>query len=191
METLKLLYSQSLMFLVLVSLFGCDRPDQSKAKSPSVQASVKMYMPLPINLHGIYATSREIAGFSGTILEISDAKFRYWFYSDVRWSGEPEYPISGKALFQNERVVIEFHPEREEVWFPDEINGVQVLLRDDALEAWKKESKIYDYGILIKTDYKRVDENAKFERPSITVLFDEEMNKRLKNRIDPFITGPQ
>src|ERR1051325_3474701 len=55
-------------------------------------------------IDGVYVTADEISGFSGTILELKDGAFRYWFYSDV--GGGDEYPISGKYKIQESNLVL-------------------------------------------------------------------------------------
>src|SRR5262245_60601952 len=46
-------------------------------------------------IEGTYCTAHEIAGFSGSVLELKAGKFRYWFYSDVGDGAAPKYPVSG------------------------------------------------------------------------------------------------
>jgi len=69
-----------------------------------------------------------------------------------------------------------------------EIKGRQILLRDDALKAFRERNQLYDYGVLIKVADKIGTEvnldSVKHE--SIKVLYDD-ASKEWK---DPFVNGP-
>jgi hypothetical protein len=49
--------------------------------------------PIKIAQEGVYFLD---GMFQTTILELKDGKFRYWFSSDAKVMGEPNYPVSGK-----------------------------------------------------------------------------------------------
>lgn len=50
---------------------------------------------------GVSATPSEISGYSGTIPELKDGSFRYWFYSDVSSSDDSECPVISKYEFHD------------------------------------------------------------------------------------------
>ena len=93
---------------------------------------------IPSKVHGLegtYCTAQEIAGFSGTILELKGEKFRYWFYSDVAGGHEPEYPLAGAYLFQDGKLTLDHTQVSQSTWLADVVNGVPVLWRHDRPEA--------------------------------------------------------
>jgi hypothetical protein len=68
-----------------------------------------------------------------------------------------------------------------------EINGRKVLMRDDALRAFRKENKLYGYGILVEVK-DRADfmlDLRKVEHPSVKVLYSDPS----KPWNDPFVHG--
>lgn len=141
-------------------------------------------------VEGTYCTAHEIAGFSGTVLELKAGKFRYWFYSDVGGGQEPKYPVVGPYSLQDGKLTLDHAHVSQDTWQADVINGIPVLWRPDGLKSWQQNKRIYDYGVLIKVEGKVTNEDS-VARPSIKVLYDAEMRKRLKEWKDPFVNGPQ
>src|SRR5262245_30177406 len=141
-------------------------------------------------IEGTYCTAHEIAGFSGTVLELKAGKFRYWFYSDVGGGAAPKYPVSGGYLFQDGKLTLDHQQVSQQTWFTDLVNGVPVLWRPDGLKSWQQNKRIYDYGVLIKVEGGVTNADI-VARPSIKALYDAEMRKRLKEWKDPFVHGPQ
>src|SRR5687767_9085259 len=72
---------------------GHDIADGTASKVPGVE--------------GTYCTALEIAAFSGTVLELKEGKFRYWFYSDASGGQEPKYPVTGAYLIQDGRLTLD------------------------------------------------------------------------------------
>lgn len=146
----------------------------------------------PVNkapgLDGVYCTPAEIGGFSGTVLEIKGGRFRYWFYSDLRGGDEPQYPLTGEYTLQDGKLTLNNEQVYQREWFPDVLNGIPVLLRADALKVWREEKKIFDYGVLIKTEG-MVNDDGDIARPSVKELY--EADKKGKEWKDPFVHGPQ
>ncbi len=139
---------------------------------------------------GVYATPGEISGFSGTILELKDGKFRYWFYSDVGGLDEPKYPVSGYYEFTEGKVLLRGGRVNEREWFVDVVNGTPVLWRDDAIKVWKKNRKIYNYGVLLWTRNDIPDDDVdKLERLPVSTLYSAEKKKQVKEWRDPFVHG--
>lgn len=68
------------------------------------------------------------------------------------------------------------------------INGLVVLLRDDAREAYASENKLYDYGILIKVadEADSVLDLEAVKHESIKVLYAD----KTKEWRDPYVHGP-
>ena len=64
------------------------------------------------------------------------------------------------------------------------------MWRDDGLQIWREQHKIYDYAVLIKTDG-RVTEDGTILGPSIRSLYDSRMRQRNRDWKDPFVHGPQ
>jgi hypothetical protein len=139
-------------------------------------------------LEGVYCTPAEIGMFSGTILELKAGKFRYWFYSDVGGGDTPQYPLAGDYSERNGVLHLTHELVYQREWFPDVVNGIPVLWRADARKAWHKDKKVYDYGVLLKTE-----EQGKCDwdiaRPSVKDLY--QADKRRQEWKDPFVYGPQ
>jgi hypothetical protein len=141
---------------------------------------------------GVYATPDEISGFSGTTLELKDGGFRYWFHSDVGGLNEPEYPIIGKYEFQNGVVLLNSTQVNQSQWFIDVVHGTPVLWREDALKIWKRDRKIYDYGVLVWSENDIQDDDLnKLQRRSVRDLYSEEKKNEIKEWKDPFVHGAQ
>jgi len=143
---------------------------------------------------GAYATPSEVSGFSGTILELKNREFRYWFYSDVVSLNDPQnYPVNGKYQFQNGELKLEdAKGVNQAKWTVDVVNGTPVLWRDDALKMWKEEGKFYDYGILIWVGNESANDDAtNVTRRSIRDLYSKSKQKEVKEWKDPFVHGSQ
>ena len=154
---------------------------------------------------GIYSSTSEIGGFSGTVLAIEkdfrDAlQYRMTFYSDVVLANAiKETEKHGDVLTDSDKLYVPtayghyLHgkPSLEASvtrYTRLEIKGRKVLLRDDALKAYREHNQLYDYGILIKVA-DTVDRFAKLDdakHESIKVLY-ENPSKKWE---DPFVNGP-
>ena len=68
------------------------------------------------------------------------------------------------------------------------IQGHTVLLRDDALKAYRENNQLYDYGILIRVSDKATlfTDLDHVKHESIKVLYQD----RSKGWDDPFVHGP-
>lgn len=139
-------------------------------------------------VEGTYCTGSEIGGFSGTIIELQKGKFRYWFYSDVGGVDEPTYPIVGEYELKDGALTLKHEQVNQAVWYPDVVNGIPVLWREDGLRTWKADKKVYDYAVMIKTEGTVSDEGM-LNGPSIKVLYDPADASKAWQ--DPFIYGPQ
>jgi hypothetical protein len=154
---------------------------------------------------GLYCTPGEIGGFSGTVLLIKrdwqdDLRYRMTFYSDVISANSiHQSELSGSCLADGDRLYI----AKASGYYSDGkprllayidrytrqiVNGRTVLMRDDALQAYREQNKLYDYGLLIRV----ADELAAHadlrdvEHPSVKVLYADPA----KPWQDPFVHGP-
>lgn len=153
---------------------------------------------------GVYSSPSEISGFTGTVILIEeglhdDLNYRKTFYSDVSSRNSIEQDMCrGSCLTEGNRIYI---PEAYGFYRDGKpkllssvdrytkvvVNGHVTLMRDDAYNSFLTESKLYDYGILIK-----VPANAdpfldfeKVEHKSIKILYDD----KTKKWNDPFVSG--
>jgi hypothetical protein len=195
----------TLCFTVLL-VVSCAPKPRSPAPLPAAatRPAAASSQPSPQDWFGVYATPVEISGFSGTTLCLQagyqgSPQYRMRFYSDV---------ISGDAIKQEE-LFGGFLTDGDALYLPRAfgfvregvtslmatvdrytlvtINGHKVLLRDDALRAYRKEDKLYDYGILIKVDDRpdAIVDLEKVQHPSIRSLY-ADPSKPWK---DPFVHG--
>lgn len=128
------------LFLVTALLFaGCD-----KKVSPAIEGKWVM----PNGGYMEYSLALNSAG-----------DYTLWFWSDMINSNEiPQNPKKGAYTFSDGWLVLPVeHKYRDgsSYIFSDRfkhetINGVEVLLRDDAEEIWKRSGMIYTGGLLIK-----------------------------------------
>lgn len=153
---------------------------------------------------GIYTSTTEIAGFSGTVLAIEKdfsgkLRYRMTFYSDVGRSQNEikETEKQGEVLIDGDKLYLPqayghiFNGKptlRADItrYTRLEIKGRRVFLRDDALKAFRKQNKLYDYGILIKVADGIDSELDRAKHESIKVLYQD----AAKEWKDPFVNGP-
>jgi hypothetical protein len=154
---------------------------------------------------GVYASPSEIGGFAGTVLAVEKGprdgmNYRMYSRSDVSSSDAIRQDVlHGSCLSDGSELYMPyaygFMHEGEPRLLASitrftlvEIDGRKVLMRDDALRAFREQNKLYDYGILIKTnDQPDVSlDLAKVEHPSIKVLYSDPTQPWS----DPFVHGP-
>ena len=154
---------------------------------------------------GVYSSPKEIAGFSGTVLVLEtddgDAlSYRMHHYSDALkdlFEQDERYGgclTTGAELFLPEANGHYDHEKKPQLSASITrytlliINGKRVLMRDDALHVYRRQNKLYDYGILIQTNEKPdpLLDLKTVMRPSIKILY----NDREKPWRDPFVHGP-
>jgi hypothetical protein len=162
---------------------GTDVPSEGEDRPPGdVVADVAG------RIEGRYETCREVAGFSGTVLELEGGRFRYWFYSDVHVVGKkkPDYPLKGDYTVRADRLTLEGKQVSQSEWTFDVIRGVRVLWRDDGLSLWRRERRVHPYAVLIHTGDAPAEEarRQRTPRPSVKVLYDEEMIRREKREYE-------
>lgn len=154
---------------------------------------------------GVYSSPSEIGGFTGTVLSIEeglrdDLDYRMTYYTDVIIGGQiREKEKRGTVLIDGDKVYI---PMADGFLEKDgarldaslsrytrvNIRGRTVLMRDDALRAYRAENRLYDYGVLIKVAEKLelVAELNDAKHESIKVFY-EHPDKSWR---DPFVNGP-
>jgi hypothetical protein len=154
---------------------------------------------------GAYSSPSEIAGYTGTVLVIEKGsldglRHRMTVYSDVVSSDSIEQPeLDGKVLTDGDKLYIStasgFSNDGKPVlsgslerYTGVKINGRTVLLRDDALKAYREHNRLYDYGVLIKVaeSTERFAKLADIKHESIKVLYSDPK----KEWKDPFVHGP-
>ena len=154
---------------------------------------------------GVYSSPKEIGGFTGTVLSIEKGvpdglSYRMTFYTDVILADAIEQSeLRGDVLTNGDQMyvgtasgyILDGKPTlfgTVKRYTRATINGRVVLLRDDALQAYRKDGTLYDYGILIRVSEKaaRLGKLAAAPHESITVL---QRNPK-KEWKDPFIHGP-
>lgn len=134
---------------------------------------------------GIYVSTSEIRGFTGTILELKSGKFRFWFYSDVG-SNDTELPEAGTYTVKDGSVQL----STGRSWYVGNVGSIGLLWRDDALHAWEYDERIYDYGILMRTDAAVPAHWWEIECPSIDEV-KRALGRPTPNWRGPFVVGPQ
>lgn len=186
---------RSVTAICLLVLAGCgSRPKPSKPSAASVA-------PTPNSFVGIYASPVETGGIAGTVLQIQHNKtsgllYRMTSYSDVVIGDNPGPDIDTGSCSTIDNVLY----ISSTIAGPDDgnhytrltINKHVVLMRDDALETFRKDDKLYDYGILIQVPAPEGDvlpDLYAVKHPSIKVLY---KNPDDPNNTwhDPFTHGP-
>src|SRR5689334_18474260 len=116
---------------------------------------------------GVYASTSEIRGFSGTVLVLKkdsegEVHYREHSHHDVSTAGSIEQDEErGTCLIEGRTIFVPraygFMNDGKPVLLANidrftfmEVNGRKVLMRDAALRAFRDENKLYDYGILVK-----------------------------------------
>jgi hypothetical protein len=187
---------------------SCVGPRGSKARTPateptSTQPAVAAE-PSERDWIGVYASTSEIGGFAGTVLVLhkwlgKDIGYRLRSYSDSSSANDINQDEQhGGCLIEGRSVYLPKAYGYMSDGKPQllasitrytfvQINGRNVLMRDDALRAFREQNKLYDYGILVKVK----DEAGltldlrKVEHPSIKVLYADPA----KPWNDPFVHG--
>jgi hypothetical protein len=154
---------------------------------------------------GTYVSTSEISGYSGTVLALDadgsdQGRYRMRFYSDAHIANEimqdeawGSFLASGPHLYlplahgQMENGKPSLSASLERYTFAI-INTHAVLLRDDALAAFRKDNKLYDYGILIRISDRSgmMEDLTHLNHPSIKQLYSDPG----KPWNDPFVHGP-
>ena len=158
---------------------------------------------------GVYTSPEEVGGYSGTALDIKEGYFgklshRMTFYSDgnlvvegTRDIEEPEKSgdvmVDGNKLYVATATGSITHGKASldaglERYTRVRVCGRVVLMRDDALELYRRKNELYDYGILIKVSDSdgSLSKLAAAKHESIKVLYQHPAN----GWQDPFVNGP-
>jgi hypothetical protein len=155
---------------------------------------------------GVYASTSETGGFSGTVLALErnwndQLRYRMRFYSDVSLGddGIEQDEPSGDCLIEGATLYLPqahgFMREGKPILLATltrytrvTINGHTVLLRDDALRAYRAKNELYDYGILVRVGGppEWLADLRSVKHPSIKTLYADPS----KPWDDPFVHGP-
>jgi hypothetical protein len=179
---------------IALTSVSCARPRGGTASTPANRPAatqpVVMGEVAERDWIGVYASTSEIGGFAGTVLvldkELGDEiRYRMRSYSDVSLAGAIEQDErAGSCLIERRMLYLPeasgYMQDGKPRLFASithytlmEINGRKVLMRDDALRAFREENKLYDYGILVKVEDKAglLLDLSKVEHPAIKVLY--------------------
>ena len=179
---------------LLTSCRATTRPIQVNA-SPTTQGGQDS----PTNLEdwsGIYSSTAEIRGFTGTVLLLEpstghDLSYRMRFYSDA---GDRDNDIKhGNCLVEGATLYVPMTSGSTyasvERYTMLTVNGYRVLMRDDAFKLFREQNKLYDYGILIKVAEATANVRPGLqdvEHKSIKSLYGDPS----KSWKDPYVNGP-
>jgi hypothetical protein len=148
---------------------------------------------------GLYVIPEEPRGYQDERLELRNGRFRYWLIGDSVIVDErgrplgPKYPLRGTFKVNDHRITFSTehvdprYPENVDTKYLDTVNGHSVLWTLSSKRIWERQHKIYDYGVLIRV----ADRGSDAESPSVRVLYDATMRKRIKEWRDPYVHGPQ
>lgn len=199
------LIKTTIAILCIFCLELCGGPTSAPATQPAATQPAATAEIAERDWVGVYASTSEIRGFAGTVLVLEkgvrdEVDYRLRSHSDVRSANAIEQDeeggrclIDGRALYLPHAYGY-MHDGKPRLrtsvsrWTFVEINGHKVLMRDDALRAFREQNKLYDYGILVKVrDQPDVMlDLRKVEHPSIKMLYSDP-NKPWE---DPFVHGP-
>ncbi len=104
-------------------------------------------------IDGAWVLSEKWTGYMGIALVIHGDQFKYWFYSDVRLSDEPHYPIEGKVLYQGD--TLRLQPSQEAHLYDTEWHlviwkGEICLLAEKHYKKFQEDKKLPDDRLLFK-----------------------------------------
>jgi hypothetical protein len=140
---------------------------------------------------GVYVIPEEVSHYQSDRLELKNGRFRFWHSSDSVVVDEhghplgPKYPICGTFRVDGRRIT--FSSEDVGDRYIDTVNGYSVLWKLDSKRIWERLHKIDDYAVLIRV----ANRGADAESPSVRVLYDARMRRRIKEWRDPFVHGVQ
>jgi len=190
-----------LLLLPAVALGACGRSANSAENGNSAEKEPALTQPQSGAIdqptleqwYGVYASPKEVAGFTGTVLALEKGKssvveYRKLFYSDAGPTGKDGDPYergecttSGSSLHMASGKLTDSYTLAR-------IQGHVVLMRTDAWGMYQKSGKLYDYGIFIKVEA-GADPALRLEtvtHPSIKLLYSDPS----KPWQDPFVHGP-
>jgi len=199
---------RNLLFVTALAVAGCSsaapapegRSNAAEAKASTTATTSPKRIRAWV---GVYASPSEISGFAGSVLDLmsgADHAYRLRRYSDVRSANNIEqdelagsYLTDADVLYlpQASGYMIDGKPRllaSMERYTRIQINGHAVLMRDDALRAFREENKFHDYGILIQVSDQAngLEDLKKVQHPSIKLLY---INP-IGGWADPLVHGP-
>jgi hypothetical protein len=177
------IYLCAVAIAVLASCTATNAP----ATSPAAATTAPSVSP---NWVGVYASTGEVGGFAGTVLHLArdingDLVYRMRIRSDVYDPTEIQqselrgdcltvggilYLPTADGYVRDGKTELRASLDKYALM---KINGHDVLMRADAAQIYKKDHKLYDYGILIKVS----DESSRFidltniSNPSVKLLY--------------------
>ena len=97
---------------------------------------------------GVYLVDN---GYSTTIIELENGRFRYWFKSDVPMLPLSRYPLTGTYAVNGGTITLVHKDIYEQEWTFMMFEGKVTLWRPAALKYWKDSNAIDHYGVLFPT----------------------------------------
>ncbi|MGC4015782.1 MAG: hypothetical protein QM755_14845 [Luteolibacter sp.] len=79
---------------------------------------------------------RTYTGYETTVLELKAGRYRYWFESDEKDAGEPQYPLTGTYSIKGDTIELSDQEKKlhQRTWTFLSVNGVVSLWRQEAVE---------------------------------------------------------
>lgn len=175
----------SFLIALIASLSGCAHAhtEATREVSPNSQPPQLDLLPNPDprSWVGVYSSTSEIGGFTGTVLVIEEGlnlpelRYRMSFYTDASQAGEIHEKVKTGWLLTNSAQL--YVPEATGYTRDNQVSlsasitrytrvrirGRVVLLRDDALGEYRDHNRLYDYGVLIQVS-DRVDSFVEMEQ---------------------------
>ena len=122
------------LLAAVIPSFGADKPPVPEPAKPQ---------------NGVFMLA---TGFSATVLELKDGRFRYWFETDAVSGKEPQYPLSGEYALAGDTITFKHEQIHDTQWTFRTFKGVITLWRAAAVTYYKEQKAIDPNGILRITD---------------------------------------
>ena len=91
-------------------------------------------------------------GYSSTVLELKDGRFRYWFETDVVSGKEPQYPLAGEYVVTGDTITLKHDQIHDAIWTFRTVKDTLTLWRAAAVSYYNDKKRFDPYGILRLTD---------------------------------------
>lgn len=146
----KVATASSLVLLMLIATFGFEF--SGRFQSAAVPPPTVLDEPL-VDLAGGWVIPE--SWFMGLAVAFEESgTFSYWFFSDVVYEDEPDYPLRGTWRWNGAILELSFEdPSSKEQYYPIKINGKVGLMPDYERERLEKEGVVYEEFVLFKHPY--------------------------------------
>ena len=152
-----------LLLMALLAASGCALPTRIVQEQPAVPPSVPAAASIS-DLVGAWVLNDAWSGFMGVAIKFDvDGTFRYWFYSDVKGTDEPSYPIIGAWRWNGPVLELAASNHLHDVrWHPYPYQGEICLLPEYARQWQTKDGKQHADRLLFRI--RDFDERQPFAR---------------------------